>query len=110
MPATKKKSESAKEVSVPMAERKPRSKLIGVFAGKMKPAPKSIKKNERPVIDLPREIQEQFVRFAATKNLFDVFEDRKKEQTGLLYSSVFEKFVDQLWATKKQPQNPSIVV
>lgn len=110
MPATKKKSESTKEVSVPMAERKPRSKLIGVFAGKMKPAPKSIKKNERPVIDLPRETQEQFVRFAATKNLFDVFEDRKKEQTGLLYSSIFEKFVDQLWATKKQPQNPSIAV
>ncbi len=109
MPATK-KSESTKEVSVPMAERKPRSKLIGVFAGKMKPAPKSIKKNERSVIDLPRETQEQFVRFAATKNLFDVFEGKKKEQTGLLYSSIFEKFVDQLWATKKQPQNPSIVV
>ena len=42
---------------------------------KMKPAPKSIKKNERPVIDLPREIQEQFVRFAATKNLFGFLQD-----------------------------------
>ena len=112
MPTTKKKSaESSVEVSEKeSAVGKPRSKFISAFAGKMKPVSKSVKKNERPVIDLPRETQEQFVRFAATKNLFDIFEDRKKEQTGCLYSSIFEKFVDQLWISKKQPQNPSIVV
>ena len=110
---TKKKVEKVVESAVhavPMAEREPRkhSKVVDRFRTKVKPKTKEVP--ERPVIDIDDETKEKFVAFAATKELFDIFEASKKRQTADIYSAVFEKYKDALWRSKSQPKNPSIKV
>lgn len=113
-----KKVDSASEdvkLSIPMAgerEVAPRkhSKVVDRFRGKVKPSTKEVKPDARPVIDIDDETKEKFVNFAATKELFDIFEESKKEQTADVYGAIFEKYKDALWKTKTQPKNPAIKV
>lgn len=110
---TKKKTKEETTVAVhavPMAEREPRkhSKVVDRFRTKVKPSTKEVP--ERPVIDIDDETKEKFVAFAATKELFDIFEASKKRQTAEIYSAVFDKYKDALWRSKSQPKNPSIKV
>lgn len=101
--------------SIPMAgDREPpvrkRSSVVDRYRSKTKPMTPAIKADARPVIDLDDETKQKFVKFSATKELFDIFEESKKEQTEELYSDVFEKYKDVLWRSKTQPKNPSIKV
>lgn len=109
------KSKSEVVHSIPMGGERdvaPRkhSKVIDRFRTKVKPATKEIKADSRPVIDIDDETKAKFVDFAATKELFDIFEESKKEQTSVIYGSIFEKYKDVLWKTKMQPKNPAIKV
>jgi hypothetical protein len=100
--------------AVPMAGERdaPRkhSKVVDRFRGKVKPSTKDVKPDARPVIDIDDETKAKFVEFAATKELFDIFEESKKEQTSDIYGAIFDKYKDTLWRSKTQPKNPAIKV
>jgi len=66
---------------------------------------------DRPVITISDpELEEQFLEFAATKELFDIFEARKKTESKLVYEKLWEIFKDKVWQHKVQPKNPTIEV
>lgn len=101
--------------SIPMAgdrevAPKKRSSVVDRYRGKVKPMTPAVKPDARPVIDIDDETKEKFVEFAATKELFDIFEESKKEQTSDIYRAIFDKYKDALWKSKTQPKNPSIKV
>lgn len=75
---------------------------------KVKPAPASVKDSERPTIDIRPVTQERFVEFSRTKEIFDIFEERKKQQQKVVSSEIWESFVESLWMSKCQPMNPNI--
>jgi hypothetical protein len=117
-----KKSEKTEKIessdvgfSIPMAGDREapvrrRSAIIDRYRSKMKPMTPAVKADSRPIIDIDDETKEKFVTFAATKELFDIFEETKKEQTSELYAAIFEKYKDALWNSKTQPKNPAIKV
>lgn len=101
--------------SVPMAGERDvpatkHSKVVDRFRSKVKPSTKEVKADARPVIELDDETKAKFVEFAATKELFDIFEESKKEQTADIYREIFDKYTDALWRSKTQPKNPAIKV
>lgn len=120
MPRVSKKSEDKKSVesathSVPMAERSEKVARVKVSSTidryrKKSPVRSTEKKQDRPVIDIDEDTKSIFVKFAASKELCDIFENDKKEITSELYGAIFEKYKDVLWETKTQPKNPSIKV
>lgn len=66
---------------------------------------------DRPVITIADpELEEQFLEFAATKELFDIFEAKKKTESKLVYEKLWEIFKDKVWQYKVQPKNPTIEV
>lgn len=89
---------------------KKHSKVVDRFRGKAKPSTKEVKDSTRPVIDIDDETKQKFVDFAATRELFQIFEESQKEQTGDVYRAIFDKYKLALWNSKSQPKNPSIKV
>lgn len=89
---------------------KKHSKVVDRFRGKAKPSTKEVKDSLRPVIDIDDETKQKFVDFAATRELFQIFEESQKEQTSDIYRAIFDKYKQALWTSKSQPQNPSIKV
>jgi hypothetical protein len=113
MPKTNKKTEikaeteSSAKHSVPMGgERK--SSVIDRLRKKVKPNTRSVKDSDRAVIELDRETQARFISYACSKELFDLVEAQKSQQQKEVSSDIYDRFVDALWRTKSQPQNPSI--
>lgn len=106
------KVDSDSKHSIPMAgDRSAKtSRVVDRFRKKAKPNTKEIKDNERPVMQIDEETQDRFVNFAVTKEIFDIFEESKKEQTDELYSSLFSTWKNTLWKNKSQPITPKIVV
>lgn len=105
--------ESAEKHSVPMAGERAKgktSRVVDRFRQKAKPNTKELKDSERPIMEIDEETQSKFVNFASTKELFDIFEQSKKEQTDDLYNELFSKYKDCLWRNKTQPTTPRIVV
>lgn len=95
--------------SIPMAgERRGTSKIADRFRRKAKPTTRSPKDTERAVIDIDASIQKKFVDYARTKEVFDLVEAKKDQQQKSVSGEIYERFVDTLWASKSQPQNPSI--
>jgi hypothetical protein len=86
------------------------SKVIDRFKSKVKPNTKEVKPADRPVVDIDEETQEKFINFAATKELFDIFEADKKAQTEGVYSAIMDRYKASLWKSKSQPKNPAIKV
>jgi hypothetical protein len=106
------KSDAAHSIPMGGDREAPRkhSKVVDRFRTKVKPSTKEVKADARPVIDIDDETKAKFVEFAATKELFDIFESSKKSQTADIYGAIFEKYKDTLWSSKTQPKNPSIKV
>lgn len=93
--------------SIPMAgERK--SSVIDRLRKKVKPNTRSVKDSERAVIDLDRETQAKFINYACSKELFDLVDAQKSQQQKEVSAEIYERFVDALWQSKSQPQNPAI--
>lgn len=91
-----------------MGERTGRpSSVIERHRARLKPSP-STKEPERPVIDIPADVQARFVEFARTKEIFDLVEEQKKVQQKDVSSDIYERFVDAMWQAKCQPKNPNI--
>lgn len=66
---------------------------------------------DRPVITITDpELEDQFLEFAATKELFDIFEARKKTESKQVYEKLWEIFKDKIWQHRVQPKNPVIEV
>lgn len=84
------------------------SSVIERHRRKVKPAPASVRDSERPVIDIPDDTQEKFAEFACTKQIFDLVEEKKKQQQAEVSSDIWERYVDSLWTSKCQPANPNI--
>lgn len=100
---------SARHAVPTMGERKGGpSSVIERHRRKIKPAPASVKDSDRPTIDLPGPTQERFVEFSCTKEIFDIVEEKKKQQQKIVSSEIWERFVDSLWTSKCQPANPNI--
>ncbi|NBT36201.1 MAG: hypothetical protein EBT03_11835, partial [Betaproteobacteria bacterium] len=109
MPKTTNKTDSKADVkhSIPMAgERK--SSVIDRLRKKVKPNTRSVKDSERAVIELDRDTQAKFINYACSKELFDLVEAQKSQQQKEVSSEIYERFVDALWRSKSQPQNPAI--
>ena len=101
-----KTSETPVKHAIPMAGR--RSSVIERQRAKVKPNTKSVKDSDRAVIEIDEETQRRFIDFACSKEIFDLVESQKTAQSKDVSSAVYEKFVDVLWKSKSQPQNPSI--
>jgi len=109
MPKTTNKTESptAAKHSIPMAgERK--SSVIDRLRKKVKPNTRAVKDSERAVIELDRDTQVKFINYACSKELFDLVDAQKSQQQKEVSSEIYERFVDALWRSKSQPQNPAI--
>lgn len=71
----------------------------------------AVKDKDRPVLTLDDpEIEAEFLEFAATKELFDIVEARKKSTSKLLYDKLWNIFKDKIWANRICPKNPAIEV
>lgn len=93
--------------SVPMAGER-RSSVADRLRKKAKPTTKSVKDSDRAVIQIDPGTQQRFVEFARTKEIFDLVEAQKTQQQKGVSGEIYEKFVDTLWLSKSQPQNPAI--
>lgn len=116
--ATKKKVEEVKAAKIEetglrhaipkMGERTGRpSSVIDRHRAKLKPSSPA-KEPDRPVIDIPADVQEQFIEFSLTKEIFDLVEEQKKAQQKGVSLEIYERYVDAMWASKCQPKNPNI--
>ena len=100
--------------SIPMANRsgdEPTSSGSSVadrFRKKLKPNTKPVKDNERAVIKIDDQTQTQFVGFARVKEIFDKVQARQERCAKEVSASIWDEFVEVLWRSKSQPQNPSI--
>ncbi|NDG85849.1 MAG: hypothetical protein EBX52_12550 [Proteobacteria bacterium] len=111
-----KKSESSEKVSgekhsIPvMGERRAprRTSLIDRHRREVKVTKTAVKDAERPVIEIPEDVQAKFVEFACAKEVFDLVEEEKKVRQKEVSSEIYERFLDVLWRSKCQPVNPSI--
>jgi hypothetical protein len=117
MAKSKVKSEKSEEVSekhsIPaMGERRgpaKKSSLIDRHRRDLKVTThKSVKDSERPVIDIPEDVQAKFVEFTCVKEVFDLVEEEKKIRQKDVSSDIYERFLDVLWTSKCQPVNPNI--
>lgn len=82
--------------------------VIDRFRSKTAPTTTKVKEDDRPVVKIDEETQEQFVDFAAASEIFALAEERKKSLSVPLIDVIFDRYVDTLWATKRKPQNPNI--
>lgn len=122
MPKAKNSVDASKKTETPAADTSVRhsipkmgerskggpSSIIDRHRRKLKPAPTAVKDSDRPTIDIPPSTQQKFVEFSCTKEIFDIFEERKKQQQKVVSSEIWERFVDSLWTSKCQPTNPNI--
>lgn len=66
---------------------------------------------DRPVLTLDDPaLEEEFLEFAATKELFDIFEAKKKSSSSQLYDKLWTMFKDKVWSSRVCPKNPTIEV
>lgn len=93
--------------AVPMPNR-PKASVIDRFKAKTAPTTAKVKEDDRPVVALDSETEEQFVQFAAASEIYSLAEERKKSLSTPLTEVIFDKYVDCLWNSKRQPQNPNI--
>jgi hypothetical protein len=110
MPKTTKKTETTPETvkhSIPMAAGR-KTSVIDRLRKKVKPNTRAVKDSERAVIELERETQAKFINYACSKEIFDLVDAQKTQQQKEVSGEIYDKFVDALWRSKSQPQNPSI--
>jgi hypothetical protein len=69
--------------------------------------PKEVKSN-RPVMPIPTDVVETFIRFAGAKSVFDVAEARKDAEANVLNESLFNAWTDDLFKQGNQPPNPDL--
>lgn len=84
------------------------NKLIGAFAPKIPISQPKTKKEDRPTIDINEEIQRDFIEFSAIKEISKIASENEKSMNKNITNDIFESYLDVLWETKTQPQNPSI--
>lgn len=104
---TKTETKAAVKHSIPMAGER-RVSVADRLRKKTKPTTRSPKDSERAVIQIDPGTQERFVAFACTKEIYDLADAQKGQQQKLVSGEIYEKFVDALWMSKSQPQNPAI--
>jgi hypothetical protein len=75
---------------------------------KVKPTTKSVRDQDRAQIQLDKETQARFIKYACEKELFDLVDERKSQSQKQISEEIFEQYVEALWRSKSQPQNPSI--
>lgn len=113
MPSQKTKTKKSDKPSVPTAgDGAPTKKLslAARFAKKSKPTTTAVKKKDRAVMEIPKEIAKKYAEYAPTKALFDLFEARNKTEKAQLNEDLWAEWIKLLWHKKSQPQNPKIVV
>jgi hypothetical protein len=87
---------------------KAKTSVIDRFRSKTVPTTTKVKDDDRPVVKIDEETQEQFVNFAAASEIYALAEERKKSLSVPLIDAIFDRYVDALWNTKRKPQNPNI--
>lgn len=90
---------------------KPKSKksVIDIFAKKVPPSKKtSIKKEDRPSIEISEELQKEFIELSSLKEISNIVSETEKTKSKTVSDDLYEVYLDVLWETKTQPQNPSI--
>lgn len=117
MPKTNKSAKSvapaapAVSHAVPMpnpASPAKKGSVIDRFRAKAAPTTVKVKEDDRPVVMLDADTEEQFIQYAAASEIFARFEERKKSLSAPLTEVLFDKYVDALWNSKRRPQNPNI--
>jgi hypothetical protein len=111
-----KSTKSAKQVSaepvvkhsIPTAGDRHSSRVADRFRKKVKPNSPAVKDKDRAVIDIDDDTQRQFIEYACVKEVFDLVEAEKSTRQKDVSGSIYERFVDALWQSKTQPQNPAI--
>jgi hypothetical protein len=118
MPKTKTTTDNAETVkhSVPMPMSEAASDqsvlnmddIINQFRGGVAPTTKKSSAKDRPVIDLDDQTQRDFVDFAVAKVVLDDAKVNYEGKYDEVVSEIFDRWIDTLWETKTQPENPSI--
>jgi hypothetical protein len=114
MPRTKKNEVSevvSEKHSIPTIEvekKVAKKSVIDRFRSKAMPASKKTSKDERPTIDIDEDIQRSFIEYSAISEVCHMAEQREKSQGKQIVDDIYERYLDVLWQTKTQPQNPNI--
>lgn len=82
--------------------------IINQFRGAVAPTTKKSSVKDRPIIDLDDQTQRDFVDFAAAKVVLDDAKANYEGKYDEVVGEIFDRWVDTLWETKTQPENPSI--
>ena len=82
--------------------------LVGTFGQKTPVNTPQVKKEDRPSIKISEDIQKFFIDFSAIKEISKIASENEKTMNRNITHDIFESYLDVLWQTKTQPQNPSI--
>lgn len=108
---TKKSSAEVEPVQIPAAIRSDAgvddllSSLSEEVASKESP-----KKNDRPTMALPPEVEKLFLEWIPANNLKELVDSYEKEHKNELKDELFDLFVKTIWSLKKRPMNPTLQV
>lgn len=115
MPKTKTKTEKSDSIkhSIPVPSAKEPAVLnmddiINQFRGGVPATSTKASAKDRPTIDLDDKTQSDFVEFSAAKVVLDDAKRNFEEKYEAVVGDIFDRWVDVLWETKTQPENPSI--
>lgn len=104
------KKTTTKKIDVP-AVRIPQSAadMLSLVSGAT-PIKKKSDTKERPILNLTPEAEELYASFIPAKQIFDIFESHLNIIKADLKSSVFGLWVDQMFAQKSKPVNPTLAL
>lgn len=110
-PATPETESAKHSIPVPVVSEAPMlnvDDLINQYRPSVAPTTGTKSVKDRPVIDLDESTQKDFVSFAAAKIVLDDAKANHESKYKQVVEEVFDRWVDVLWETKTQPENPSI--
>lgn len=107
----KKPSKTTAKQKVPSAKRDAPSKADRMkdrFKKKAKGPTKTTATKDRPVLKISKESQEALAEWVPAKDLADYFKTHLDECREPLLDGLWDSYLDKMWQTKSQPQNPAL--
>jgi hypothetical protein len=82
--------------------------LLNSVSAKTKTSTKT-KKNDRPVVEVPQDVQEAFVSLVEAKTIAEIANSRQEAETAFVESEMFNVFANSLFNNGTQPANPRLL-
>jgi hypothetical protein len=104
---TKTKTKTEAKIKIPAADRSKLDLSLDALA-KAGTTKKKASSNARPELQLSKEAQDLFRKFAPAKELSDYFKSHFSQSRSDFLDVAWREFVDFMWSQKTQPKNPSL--